>query len=388
MLFSDIDRTFKGSKLYAEPDYDYLDRSARPEAGSIRAVLEKWFAQYPCSDRGDLLGRFTSPSDTQHNSAGFELYLYELFRLLGYSVQVHPETSSGKTTRPDFLLRDANGSRMYVEAVQTTDVSTEEQGAQARLNVVYDAINRLEVFGWFLGVKARNYPVNPPSGRNLRRQLKDWLEGLDPEQVTESVKKTGHHALPMFDYADGEWRIQFTAFPRSPEKRDKPVRAVLGVLFGGAQWLNTWEVLRDTLIFKGSRYGDLDAPLVIAVNADVLHLDEIDIMEALFGKERYLINLDEQDHEPEMQRASNGFWNGPKGPRYTRVAGVLIGFDVNPWTYGVRNLTLYQNPWAKMEVSGPISTLPRKVPLDGQMDSVAGCHAKDILQLPQGYPGL
>src|SRR5512132_3139931 len=119
------------------------------------------------------------------------------------------------------------------------------------------------------------------------------------------------------------------AIPRSPEKRDKPVRAVLGGLFGDARWLNTWKVIYDTLIDKGRRYGNLDAPLVIAVNANVFHLDQSDIMQALFGQEQFLFDPHEPDREPRMQRAPNGFWHGPKGPRYARVAGVLIGFDVS-----------------------------------------------------------
>lgn len=388
MLFSNIDRDFQGAKPYAEPDYDYLDRSARPDAGVIRAVLQQWFSQYPVSDRPDLLGRFTSPDDIQHISAAFELYLYELFRRLGYSVQVHPETSSEKTTRPDFLLRDSAGNRIYVEAVQCTDVSAEEQGAISRLNVVYDAINRLEVYDWYLGVHADGYPEVPPSNKKLRGQLMDWLTGLNLEGVTESVRQTGSRALPTLEYTDGEWKLKFTAFPRSPEKRDKPVKAVLGARFTGARWLNTWEDVRDTLISKGRRYGNLDAPFIIAVNANVFHLDNIDIGEALFGKEKFLFRLDQPDGEPEMQRAPNGLWFGPKGPRYSRVAGVIIGSDVNPWTYGIRTLTLYQNPWTSTKVAGPIATLPRMVPVGDQMDFVAGKHPKDILQLPQDYPGL
>ena len=61
MLFSEMNRAFTGPKAYAEPDYDYLDRSARPEAETIRAVLEEWLEAYPNSDRADLIGRFTSP---------------------------------------------------------------------------------------------------------------------------------------------------------------------------------------------------------------------------------------------------------------------------------------------------------------------------------------
>ena len=388
MLFSDMDRHYDGGKMHAEPSYDYLDRSARPEATAIRAVYEDWFRGFPEANKADLYGRFSSPIGSQHVSASFELYLFQLFKRLCYSVIVHPETPSDRGTHPDFLLEQPDGERLYVEAVQSIEMSDAEQAARARLNVVFDTINRLEVYGWFLGVDSRAYPDAPPSGRRLRGQLKRWLEGLNPDTVIENVQEHGHDAYPTFTWEDGEWEIQFTAFPRSPEKRDQPVGSVLGAYFSGARWLNTWETIRDTLISKGSRYAELDASLVIAVNASVFHLDEIAIMEALFGKEQFLFDRNAPDAGPEMRRTPNGFWHGPNGARYARVGGVLVGFDIHPWTIAVRPLTLFHNPWPREEVVGPITQLSRKVPVGERMESIDGLHPRDVLGLPRSYPGI
>lgn len=283
MLFSDIARGSKESRLYAEPQYDYLDRSGRSEAGVIRSTIEEWFGHYPDAARADLGARFQSSNDIQHTSAAFELYLYELFRRFGYQIQLHPQSTSGKSTRPDFLLNLDSEHRAYVEAVQSNDASDDDQAAQARLNVVYDAINRIEVYGWYLGVHCSTFPDTSPSARKLRGQLKGWLNGLNPDQVLALAQIEREGAYPVMKYTDGDWEIEFTAFPRPPEKRNQPVSAVLGVLSGEPQWLNTWEGLRDSLIFKGGRYGELDGPMIIALNAHVLHLDEIDVMQALFG---------------------------------------------------------------------------------------------------------
>lgn len=388
MLFSDIGRSYDGPKLHSERDYFYLDRSARHEAFVIRDELEQWFIQFPESDRVELSSRFKSPDDGQHRSAAFELYLHQLFRRLGYAVKIHPETPSSKAGRPDFLLTAPDGAQMYVEAVQVTDVSAEEKGARERLNIVYDAINRLDSSGWFLGVDSATYPSQPPSARGLRQKVKRWLATLDPDHVTEEYRRLGNDALPTFNRSDGDWKIQFTAFPRAPDKRHEPVESILGALMGDARWLNTAENIRDTLLAKGSHYGVLGAPLVIALSANVLHLDQIDVMNALFGDEEYIVSWGKTRSEPRMQRARNGFWLGPKGPRYTRVAGVLIGYDVKPWTYGVRELVLYHNPWAASEVPGAICKLPRRVPINGTLSAVEGQHPKEILQLPNGYPGL
>ena len=387
MLFSNGSRNYAGPKQYAEPSYHYLNRSARREAEIIRSEIEKWFSHYPKSGRSELLGRFTSPIDLQHTAAAFELYLHELFLKLNYSIAVHPETLSAKATRPDFLLEDTNGSRLYVEAVQGTDISLEEQNAQARLNVVFDAINKMHIKDWFLGISTKNYPETSPSTQKLRQQIKTWLENLDPDVTIETVKREGRDAFPKFEYVDGVWKLEFTAFPRRSKKRSEPHPA-LGAFFGEARWLSTWQVVRDRLLEKSSRYGVLDAPLVVAVNAAVFHLDKIDVMQALFGEERYLIRPDDPHHEPEMQRARNGFWWGPKGPKNTDIPGVMIGANLNPWTYGAHTLICYQNPWTNRDMNGPIMTLSRRAPIGGQMDLVAGRHPKEILGLPSGYPGL
>ncbi len=388
MLFSKINREYEGLKPYSQPDYDYLDRSARPEAECIRSVLEEWNTRYPQSALADLNGRFTSPDNFQHISAAYELYLHELFIRLGHEVIVHPETPTEKDTRPDFLIRDSNGEKVYVEAVLSTDESDEERAAKARLNIVFDTINRMEIYGWFLNVSFRSYPTTPPPGKKMQTQLKRWLDGLDYDHVSALALSAELNELPTHEYNEREWNIKFTAIPRAPEKRDKPVKAVIGSFFEGAQWSSSWESLRDSLISKGSHYGDLDAPMIIAVNAACFHIDEIDIMEALFGKETFIFDHDAPQKEPKFERAPNGFWHGPQGQQFTRVSGVLIGIDIKPSTFGVRSLTLYENPWAKKPIAGPLKELTRKVAKDGKIVTLPGLNPQNILQLPSQYPGL
>lgn len=387
-LFSEDKRVFEGRKLHAEPSYDYLDRSARAEARAIREVYEDWCRRYPDKDKPDLLGRFTSPIDAQHVSAAYELYLFELFSRLGYEVTVHPETSSDKASRPDFLLTSGEGEHIYVEAVQSIEISDEERAAQARLNVVFDTISRLEVTGWLLGVDAATYPGSPPSGKRLRAALKSWLEELDPDEVAQQIENNGHDAFPSFEWQEGDWRIRFTAFPRSPEKRDNPVESVLGVYLSEVRYLNTWERIRDTLESKGLKYGELDAPLIVAVNASVFHLDDIDIMQALFGQQQFIIDPDNPQAELPMRHAPNGFWHGPNGPRHRHVCGVIIGFDIQPWTVAIRPITLFHNPWTPARASGPISRLPQKIPNKGKMEAVTGENLSALLALPASYPGM
>jgi hypothetical protein len=388
MLFSDIERIFEGPKPYAEPDYEYLDRSAREEASSIRTVLGEWFEKFPNDDRADLLARFKSADNLQHISASFELYLHELMLKLGFTVEVHPETNTEKDTRPDFKATNKNGLSFYLEAVQSTDSAVEEQGANARLNVFFDTINRLDSSDFFLDIDFNGLPKTPPPGSKLRKQLNRWLDTLNADEVINELEIYGPDSLPKFEFVHNGWEAIFQAIPRSPEKRGNPVNNIIGSMSGGARWLNTWESIRDSLMNKGNRYGDLDLPFIVAVNANVFHLDRIDIMQALFGQEQFIVNPNNTDAEPRMKRAPNGLWHWEQGTRYKRISGVLIGFDIKPWTYGVRELVLYLNPWANHVVEGEIRSLPVAQAENNKMIWQNGEYPKDILELPESYPGL
>ena len=50
-----------------------------------------------------------------------------------------------------------------------------------------------------------------------------------------------------------------------------------------ASWVQPRLPIRDAVIGKATRYGDLDLPYVVAVNAMSDHAEEEDAVEALFG---------------------------------------------------------------------------------------------------------
>ena len=47
MLFTDRTRTDLGPPGHTESEFEYLDRSARPEAERVRQVLDEWLSRYP-----------------------------------------------------------------------------------------------------------------------------------------------------------------------------------------------------------------------------------------------------------------------------------------------------------------------------------------------------
>lgn len=388
MIFQDIPRTDSRNKQYSESDYEYLNRSDRDESECIRCTLNAWFKKYPDNEKQDLIARIKSRDNYQHYSATFELYLHELLLNLGYEIDVHPQTNNCKNTCPDFLVTDSEGFQFYIEAVQSSDINKHERSGENRLNVVFDSINKITSYNYFLEIDYEDLPPSSPSGKKLRTELEKWLNSLDYNEACSNLKDDDFSKLPKYTFTHEGWKALFTAIPRSAEKRETPLDNVIGMLSPGARWLSTWETIRDTLVAKGKHYGALDLPLIIAVNANVFHLDRISIMEALFGQEQFIFNRNTKTEGPEMRRSPNGLWQGPKGIRYKRISGILIGFGIKPWTFGVREMTLYKNPWAYNALKGRVFSMPFAEADEGKMKWHEGTHPKDILKLQPCYPGI
>lgn len=385
MLFPEVDRSDSGPPRHSEPQYSYLSRSARPEASRVRACLEAWFSHYPEGERPAFIAALQSRIDAQFIAAAYELYLHELLSRLGYEVEVHPANPTGKPGHPDFLAKHST-TDLYVEAVLATDMSDAERGAEARMAVVYDALNELGPTNFFLGMDLDGAPKNPPPAKRLRTQISKWLGGLDADAVAAAIQRNGRSEFPTFNFEHEGWRIRFSAIPKSEAKRGKPGVRPLAFWMFGARMVSPWKAIRDSILAKGSKYGELPAPLVVAVNVGGFPLDKVEVMQALFGQEQYFVPVADPNSEPKMERALNGVWTRPGGPRYRRISAVLISRDVHPWSMAAHSTSLYHNPWATRPCVGPICALPQCIPQGDKMTDVDGTHPREILGLPEGWP--
>ena len=147
--------------------------------------------------------------------------------------------------------------------------------------------------------------------------------------------------------------------------------------------------LRDAILGKAGRYGDLGMPYIIAVN-DLDLIDDIDIMDALFGQEQYTcFYSDENPKAPvftQMSRIPNGAWVSPYGKRNTRVSGVLVVSRFRAWNTPRASVRLYHNPWAAMPYRSALTRLPQAIPCDGHMEMITGELVADLLQLSETWP--
>lgn len=326
MLFDDVERGYRGPIRHAEPNFVYLNCSARPQAVAIRATLEEWFLRYPDGGtKNDLQGRFRSGDDAQYRSSFFELLLHELCRQLSCKAEPHPDIE-GTTKKPDFLVKPSDGSPFYLEAAIVTDESDQEAAGRARINAIYDSLERLVSPDFFIGIQISGLPVSVPPARQIRAFLAKKLACVDADDVTRRYNAKGYDALPRWSFQYQDWSIEFYPIPKRPEARGEVGVRPIGAITTAVRQTHTDLAIKGTLEEKAGYYGELDLPYVIAVDAlTEFGIDTDDVMNALFGTEQVLIPRDSTSGTgAKYQRALDGLWTSPKGPRYTRVSCVLI----------------------------------------------------------------
>jgi len=384
-LFDDLQRSDSSAARHSEPAFPFLNRSARTEFARVRDVLEVWFSRYPPSEQAALASRFRSQDDIPHESAFFELFLHELLLRLGCEVTVHPGANAKKSKRPDFLVKSDSGT-FYLEATLASEASNEDRAAQARENVVYDALDRLDSPDFFIGMNLRGAPKTPPSAKSIRTFLADRLTGLDPDDVSRLYRLGGEKAFPRWSYQHDGWTIEFFPIPKSLGARGKPgIRPVGSRSY--AIWDKTASAIRNAILSKAGKYGNLEAPYVIAVNVLPHGAQRDDIMEALFGDEQMVIHPTESGpEEGGMSRKLNGAWTSPTGPRYTRVSAALLCGGVLPWTILRAPVCLYHNPWAKHPYESPLTRLAQAIPQGDRMHWEEGEALHSVLGLSENWP--
>ncbi len=381
-VFDDKSREHLGPKGGGEPHFTYLDRSARPEAGRIRELLEEWVRRVSSSERVRLSVGLRSRDDREFLSAFTELYANELLLRLGYRLGAHPRVPS-RRRRPDFLAEMAS-SQFYLEATAVSDSSAEEWASERVQRLVIDALNEHVVSpNFFLHVRVVGVATSPPPGRKLARELSAWLDTLDADALVQ-LPSAGMAAMPKHTLTARGMRLECVAVPKRPDRRGKAGVRPVGSTFAGVRVSRTYQSIRDAIEKKATRYGPLDKPYVIFVNVDALGLDQEDVFDALLGGSVYRFPLG--GGPGTFGRNRDGAWIGPSGAKNTRVSGVLVAGSLDPWSMCARRVILVQNPFARRPLTGRIAELSGWAPSSGQLVPCDGLRAEQQLGLPSGWP--
>jgi len=382
-LFGELLRTDRSPSRHGESTYAFLCRAAGPVWDQCRELIDGWLANYPDSDQPSIEGRLGSRSDDQFASAFWELYIHETYRRAGWDVEVEPEVP-GVYKRPDFLFSKA-GSRHYVEARCVFEGG--DQGAQARLQSVYASVNKIDSGPFHLVVTPLVIGAKSPSTLNLRRDLELWLKELDPDSVSSSF---GNENSTQFAWNHDDWRVQFRAIPRSPHVRHQSAERPIGAYIPAeATLVDDIGALRQALDEKGGRYGDLEAPLLIAVNVVRGFHDARDTVQALFGRVGLSLELEAFESEPRPVVIEPGYWGRANHPLHTHVAGILVAEGLHYSRVGQYVPSYWSHPWAEHPVD-PLPCWGQVDLISSTLDNVVSAPPTTVIHdyfgLSEGWP--
>ena len=233
-----------GSAYYAESDYAYLNRSGRPVAARVRALMNKWYVEYPKHSQADIKGRFRSADPGQHIGALNELFLHALFRRLGYQIDVVPSGPANRS-RPDLALTSDVFPDFDLEAT-VADMPEKERSKIRRANVLYDTINRIRTTDFMLMIESWRGPDSDPPSRVLRMRLQAWLEGLDADKVSAREPRRLDD-LPTYPFSHEGWNVKLWAIPQKDEFRGEPIDTPIGGFLSGVHRLDSAGQIRRAL---------------------------------------------------------------------------------------------------------------------------------------------
>jgi hypothetical protein len=265
----------------------------------------------------------------------------------------------------------------------------------ARVTQVYDTLNEMHSPNFSLAIRLQGAPSTPPSGVRLRHQLEQWLSALDPDEAERQLASQGFEALPAFPWSHGRWSLLFIAVPKPLPIRGSAGVRPIGLTMpesGRVRHPSIGRAVRD----KARKYGKLDLPLIIAVNASGLYLRtpqvlQYHVMEEFFGPAVGIDSLrSDGTIDRRIERKLNGAWLGPQGPRNTRVSAVLIVACSDPWTLASQTPVLFHHPWAEHPLPQDRWALSQwAVDLRrAHMDERSGRSVAEVLSLPNPWPPL
>jgi hypothetical protein len=272
-----------------------------------------------------------------------------------------------------------NASRdksFYLECCRLGE-SDDQRGNNRRLGELLDALDKMPSPNYFLSLHAITFGRQQPSATKIMAFLQDRLASLSPGQSVDDVR---------WVWRKLGWHIEFGLMPKTKSRGLAGVRTV-GARATGSRMvqLSVEKLIRTRMKGKATKYGPMDRPYIVAVNVPGFPLDDLDIMNALFGDEIFWTRETSRGHQRGYSRERNGFWGSHEDPKNSRVSAALIFGNVDPWNIALRRCVLVHNPWAKYPLTAnlqvPCWTFP-----EGRRRKVRGKSLRMILGLPRGWP--
>ena len=377
-IFDGNERTNIEPACHLISQFDYLNRSARPEAAHVRTIMEEMLALYPEPHRSKLVPRLQSRDDIQHNGAVFELILHELLiRRKCRVIAIEPEIP-GNSHKPDFLVESPEGFRFYLEAKIATGALGAAPGADRRMRDALQAIDEVDSPNFFLCLRSHGIPASQVPKKQLRHEVQSFVNALDNKTVVAAFE--AGRSSPTYTFEHDGLRVQVEVVPK--RFKGNGGRAIgVQVMPGGV--VEPHLPIRNALNEKAGRYGKPNLPFIIAVNALDQYANEDSAIEALFGTKCF---AERDDGSVRIAHEHDGVWGTAAHPIYQRVSAVFSTERLSAWKLGQCSARLIVNPWAAHTI--PDYPLGVDV-LQGGDECLArssGLTLREILGLPEGWP--
>jgi hypothetical protein len=350
----------------------------------VRDLLDDLISRYPDSEQGELIARIQSGSDEHFRSATFELFLHEALLKLGCSLIPHPELENDSKAKPDFLVTTPSGEEFYLEAVLASERNEQNPVGEAIKASVFDYLNKHPHQSFMLEIDDDGDPETQPSAKKLLLHINKWLDSLEPDLLRKQMNAEGLGSIETLDWEHENWKVQIRPIPLSTKIRGKS-SCLIGIGGYGGGMIDAWTPIRDAVKSKGSKYGLLNKPYLIAINFNSAFLHEIDESQALFGQEQFVVDPNKPS-ETRIIRARNGAWFGGGGPQYTRVSGVWLFNDIHPSTLASRRQTIYLNPWATLSLPEFLFQFPHAILKETRLNKIEGLSFREIFELAVNWP--
>lgn len=374
-LFDNKERTDSRPAKHLDNSYDYYDRSSSEKVGQVRDLLNLWFDYYPEQEKEELKKRF----QISFSSPFFELFIHELFRRQGFSLEPHPIVV-GSSKRPDFLAK-GHGLEFYLEAREATDKTDSDVSIAKRTNQLYDEINKTNSPNFYfrlneLLLKSKKQP----SGKKVVRLLETELPKYNPDEIQKKLEVSGFEELDAITYEDDDLKLVVSLIPKPPHIRGKEGRRPIGIYPSETTWGGSDASIKTAIERKATKYGELDKPFIVCVNATSERgLDYYDMLNALFGSLQVSWSENPANRDERLTRARDGIFR-----KFKRVSGIFIT-KVHSANLDVANHWLILHPFAKRELSFTLFTLT-KVTVDSErIKIVDGKSIKEILGIPDNW---
>lgn len=273
---STLEQRYRSASKYTTP---FIARLALdPVVESERNKIEEWFQTLPEQVKPDILGRLRDKSSHQHFSAYYELVLYQFFKSIGYSVDIHPKLKEGE---PDLLVTGKNLEKPIIIEIATVFDTPDWEKEKQKFDLILEQLDKIEHYFFIMVLVYSEQIPERVDYEKLKQFVTGWLDSFDPKTT---------HSTQEIEYETDGLRLKLTLIPKKTSEKAPIVASYMlpARFIGGKQ-------IRSVLKKKINKYksiGERKTPFIIALNITNMPAGKHGLLRELFGRERITIKRD------------------------------------------------------------------------------------------------